>query len=305
MLPRVTIVSPCYNHSRYIIDHLESVRRQDYPNIEHIIIDDASTDDSATLIGNWITETGHSCTFIRHERNRGICASLNESIDIATGEFWGHVGTDDILPANRTTVMADFLCDNPDAPMVTADAVIIDSEGRETEVRGERSAFRSYLKFHPAFEEEELGTFRSIFLANYFPTWLLRRSVFEKVGRFDERLRLEDWDMWLRISDIAKIPFIDEPLLYYRWHSSNASGNNPFMQRQQMLTRTLNYPRAKNHVEPELLRKIMLGQFHDSVSNTKNLANLIAWLKSPARHIVFPALVDYIGNLLAHRLRRR
>lgn len=305
MTPKVTIVSSCYNHSRYIIEHLDSVRNQDYPNIEHIIIDDASTDDSLKLIEQWIAETGHECTLIRHGKNKGICATLNESIRLSTGEYWGHVGTDDVLPRHRTTVMAAFLSDHPEELMVTADAILIDSDGNETEVRGERKAFRSYLRFHPAFVEEELGTFRSIFQANYFPTWMLRKSTFDKVGMFDESIRLEDWDMWLRISHVKRIPFIDEPLLFYRWHHSNTSGNREFMVKTQMETRLLNYERAKSHVEPELLRRIMIDLFHESVSNPRNLANLRAFLKSPARSIVFLALIDHVRNFLRYRLGNR
>lgn len=301
MTPKVTIVSSCYNHSRYIIEHLESVRNQDYPNIEHIIIDDASTDDSPMLIERWIADTGHECTFIRHKENKGICASLNESIRLSTGEFWGHVGTDDILPPHRTTAMAGFLRDNPEAPMVTADAIVIDGDGNESELRGERSAFRSYLKLHPAFIEAELGTFRSLFQGNYVPTWLIRRATFDEVGIFDESTRLEDWDMWLRISHLKRIPFIDEPLLFYRWHHANASTKADFMRRAVMEARLLNYERAKSHLEPALLRRVMIDVFRESVINPRSLSNMIAFLQSPARATMFFAMIDYARGFLGYR----
>ena len=85
--PLVTIISPCYNHSEFIIESLDSIRNQIYPNIEHIIIDDCSKDGSVLRIKEWISKHNYKCLFIQHNINKGISFTLNEGITLAKGEF--------------------------------------------------------------------------------------------------------------------------------------------------------------------------------------------------------------------------
>ena len=302
MPPKVTLVSSCYNHSRYIIDHLESVRRQDYPNIEHIIIDDASTDDSASLIEDWIESTGHSCVFIRNERNIGLCATLNKALQISTGDFWANVGTDDILPVDRTTIMSNFLRDNPNELMVAGDAAFINEEGDLFEFEGERYLFGALTNSDPLYREEYLGTFRGNFINCHIPTWMIRRSTFDIVGGFNEELMTEDWDLWLRISDRRRIPFIMKRLMFYRRHGSNISGITHRMAWDRVRLRLGNYRAAKRHVERDLLRRIMIGEFHEFVSLPRSLSNLMMFLKSPARWIALLGIYDYLKNATKARL---
>lgn len=225
--PLVTFVSPCYNHSKFIIESLESIRSQTYPHIEHIIIDDCSTDDSAVKIQKWIDENNYKCHFICHKKNMGLSYSLNESIQFGDGEFWTALATDDFIIPNRTEELVNYLLANPKTNMVVSDCLFID-ENSETIVKNGTSSFLKYcIKDIEDFStEKDFGTYKSIFETNHLPSSIMmRKSIFHKVGLYNTKLIMEDWDMWLRISAESRIGFVDLPLTYYRFHNSNTSNN--------------------------------------------------------------------------------
>ena len=92
----VSIICTCYNHSSFVIEALESVFNQSYKNIEIIIIDDASSDNSVYLIENWLLDKPN-ILFLKNEENKGITTSFNKASKYAKGEFLIDFATDDIL----------------------------------------------------------------------------------------------------------------------------------------------------------------------------------------------------------------
>jgi glycosyltransferase involved in cell wall biosynthesis len=112
-LPLVTIISPCYNHSKFVIESLESIKNQSYPNIEHIIIDDCSSDDSVKKIEDWITANEYKCVFIKHKMNMGISYTLNKSLKTSKGKYWAGLSTDDIAGHDRIEKFVNYLENNP------------------------------------------------------------------------------------------------------------------------------------------------------------------------------------------------
>src|SRR6188474_3378131 len=98
-LPLVTVFSLVYNTGKYVIEAIESVKANNYPNIQHIIIDDCSYDGVSTeLVSDWIKENNYNCTFIKHEKNQGICRTLNEILRLAKGKYIFGVSDDLIMP---------------------------------------------------------------------------------------------------------------------------------------------------------------------------------------------------------------
>src|SRR4051812_6669635 len=95
-LPRVSAIAICFNHARFAVECLDSIAAQDHPDVELIIIDDCSTDDSVAVIRDWLDRTGTAATFIVHDVNRGICASRNDALSHATGEHVACISTDDV-----------------------------------------------------------------------------------------------------------------------------------------------------------------------------------------------------------------
>lgn len=297
MRPTVTIVSPCYNHERYVVESLDSIRSQDYPDIQHIIIDDGSTDGSRRVIQEWIDRNEYPCEFIKRDANKGLCYSLNESIERAKGEFWTSFGTDDVMRPHRTSVMAKYLTDNPDAMLVMCDAEYIDGEGRPTTLHGHSTVLRAILSSRPEIRiPEDFGTFESLFGGCHCPSWLVRMSTFAKVGVYDEDLRVEDWDMWLRISQHGRIPYIDEPLIKYRWHGENGSRLVPFMYQQALLTLMKHYHAARERLPQEVVDKVYLRYFHDAIATPRDFSLLWKMLKSPARPVAWKGLAEYFRN---------
>lgn len=219
----MTFVSPCYNHAPYVVQSLESIRAQTYPRIEHIIIDDCSTDNSAQIIENWIAKTNYRCTFIKHTINKGVSYTQNESIKLTKGEFWTPLATDDFIKPDRTEKFVAHLLQNPKVNMVVSDAISVDQSGKEIQREGTSSFLGFYQRFNPKYDCEKFGSYPSLLYGNYIPSSImLRSSVFDKVGLFSETFKLEDWDMWLRVSRETPIELLNEKLTYYRWHPSNS-----------------------------------------------------------------------------------
>ena len=85
--PLVTMIVLSYNQSQFVSETLESVKNQTYEATELIIVDDCSPDDSVTTIDRWLNENGIQCTFIRRQKNEGICKALNDALAVATGKY--------------------------------------------------------------------------------------------------------------------------------------------------------------------------------------------------------------------------
>lgn len=240
-LPLVTFLSPCYNHEKYVIQSLETVKNQTYSNVHHIIIDDASTDNSVFLIENWIKENNYQCTFIKHLHNKGISSALNESINLATGTYWTCVATDDYLHPERTEKFVAYLTENPDMGMVASDMQIVNDSGKEILINNTSGFLQNRTSYHPNFTSQQFGSYDSLLFDNYMPgSIMVKTSVFKNIGLYNENLQMEDWDMWLRISAKYKIGFINEPLAYYRKHTHNSINFYPQKMRRSMFETFLN-----------------------------------------------------------------
>ena len=100
-LPLVSVIALCYNQEKYLIETLNSIINQSYQNIELIITDDYSTDDSIKEIQQWINQNNVKCTFKKNKKNIGICKSLNNAIKLVKGEYLNLIACDDILLPNK------------------------------------------------------------------------------------------------------------------------------------------------------------------------------------------------------------
>lgn len=262
--PLVTIISPCYNHSRFVIESLNSIKYQEYPNIEHIIIDDSSTDNSAALIEEWIVANNHQCIFIKHERNQGISKTLNESIKLAKGVYWTPLATDDVMKPKRTSTFVDYLESNEEVNMVVSDTLIINDSSVQSSIEGEVSFTkyhtRDFIKFDFNFN---YGTHQSLLIGNYIAASLMiRKSVFDVVGVFDSKFKMEDWDMWLKISRKSRIHYIDRQLSLYRYHGQNSNSNRDVMIKDHYKT--------INRYRKSYLEYGMITQFNAQIESAVN-----------------------------------
>ncbi|HFK5586654.1 glycosyltransferase family 2 protein [Elizabethkingia anophelis] len=216
--PLVSIICACYNQSQYIVESLESVKAQTYKNIEIIIWDDASKDNSVEIIENWISQNQElDIQFVRHEENKGICKSLNECFLLSKGKYIQLLALDDVLLPWKLKRHVGLLEQSSEKDaLVFTDAYIMNEYSEKYTNR--------FMAYHIHYLNIESGNyFEQLIHSNFIPAMsvLLKRDVVENVGLWDEKLVFEDYDMWMRISRNYDFIFDDKVSVKYRLHSSN------------------------------------------------------------------------------------
>lgn len=217
--PAVSIICACYNQAAFIVESLDSLKNQTFQDFELIIWDDASKDNSVAIIEKWISENpGFRVQFVKHTTNKGICASLNECYRLSTGKYIQLLALDDILLPWKLEKHVTLLENSPESiGLLFTDAYIIDDDGRQYQNR--------FIAYHKRYLELESGNyFQQLVVDNFIPAMsvLIKRSVLEVVGPWDEQLVYEDYDMWLRIAKKYDFAFDAEPSVKYRMHANNS-----------------------------------------------------------------------------------
>ena len=230
-LPVVTIVALCYNHARFLPEALNSVLAQTYPNLEVILVDDASTDASAAILERYAA-ANPTWQLLLLPENVGNCAAFNRAYRQSRGEFLIDFATDDVLlPARVAQQVAAFQHLGSQYGVVFSDAELIDENSRFVR-RHYRRDGRGGLHPHPA-----TGNVFADVLSRYFistPTMLMRRAALDELGGYDETLAYEDFDFWVRAARNWKFFFLDEVTTRKRLHASSMSRrgyrpNDPFL----------------------------------------------------------------------------
>ena len=207
--PLVSIVIPCYNHAQFVQETIQSVIDQDYENIELIIIDDGSKDNSVDVIQEMIPACEER--FVRFEfryrPNKGLCATLNEALEWCEGEYFSPIASDDVFFKNKTSVQVEFLKNNPCCSGVFGSVKILNN--KENTIR----------------LPDKIFNFNDIFLHKhkfYACTQLLVTEDVKKVNGYDEDLIIEDWSMWLKLSFEGRSLACTKQLYgQYRHHDGN------------------------------------------------------------------------------------
>lgn len=232
--PLVSVIALCYNHSRYVVETLESIRQQSYTNIEVIVFDDCSKDNSVAVIEDFIKASEVEWLFIKHKQNRGIAKTLNEAVALAKGGYLKFIACDDVLMPNCIEVLTDTLeMLQEEYAMVYADVITIDENSDEF---GQTPFTERGWKSDEDIPSGNL--FVQLAQLCFIPatSTLIRRKVLQQL-QFDEKLFFEDWDMWLRISKKYLIKGLIEPVVKYRIHrSSMYQGQSPTYQDAELRT---------------------------------------------------------------------
>jgi glycosyltransferase involved in cell wall biosynthesis len=217
--PLVSVVATCFNHERYVIECLESIRAQTYPNVQLIVADDASTDGSVDLIRDWLARTETDCTLVLHEQNQGICRTRNDALAHARGAYVSSLSTDDVwLPGKLADQVAELEALPSSVGVVYCDAARMDGDGKPLP--------RTFIEHVGIVGDPPEGDlYETLLERNFLPagSTLVRRECYEAVGPFDESLAYEDWDMWLRIARSYRFAFSPRIGVRYRVHPSSLS----------------------------------------------------------------------------------
>ncbi|RAU83621.1 glycosyltransferase [Pontibacter arcticus] len=212
--PLVSIVCLCYNHARFLPEALDSVLAQTYPNIEIIVVDDESTDESVSIIQSYL-QHHPQLKFISTGQNKGNCAAFNMGWRASQGAFIIDFSTDDVLLPDRVAQQVEtFQKLNAATGVVYTDAEYITDNA-------EHISFHSQ-KYKPA---QSSAVFSEV-IARYFicpPTMMIRREVFEKLGGYDETLAYEDFDFWVRSARNFGYHYLDIVTTKRRVHEASLS----------------------------------------------------------------------------------
>ena len=230
-MPLVSVICLCYNHSKYVIESIESVLGQSYTNIELIVVDDASTDDSQSVIRAFIEKTT-GINFISLTKNIGNCKAFNIGLQASSGDYVIDLAADDLLLPERISMGVDcFLERGSDYGVHFGDARIIDANGS---LLGEHLT-GSY--FQDAVPE---GILFTTILARYFinpATMMYSRPMLDYLGGYDESLAYEDFDLWVRSSKKFKYCYSSHLLISKR-SLVGSHGNKQYRPGSKMLKTT-------------------------------------------------------------------
>jgi glycosyltransferase involved in cell wall biosynthesis len=210
--PLVSAIVLCYNQARFVVECLESVKAQNYPNLELIVNDDASKDDSVAVIDDWLAKNSIPHHFLKNKTNQGICRSLNNILRQTRGKYTSGIAADDVWLPGKLRTQVELMERLPaKVGVVYSDALQMDENGKLLPEK--------FINAHRRFETMPTGNLHKVLWeGNFIPamTTLIRRDCFEKVGMYDETLFYEDWDMFLRISRCFDFAYSDEVSAKYR-----------------------------------------------------------------------------------------
>ena len=238
----VSVILPTYNRANYIKDAIESVLNQSYKNIELIIIDDGSTDNTEEVISPFLKDNRIKC--IKQE-NSGAAAARNRGLALKTGKYVAFIDSDDIWEKDKLEIQLAVMDALPDVAIVCSDFSSIDAKGyvEKSHIKTYFSVFNDYkLSYEEVFcnmltqgikwlqDTEKVywgNVYNTMIFGNLIltSTTLFRKEAFDKVGFFDITYEtLEDYDLFLRLAQKYSVAFVDKPLIRYRYNENQLSG---------------------------------------------------------------------------------
>jgi len=229
----VSVIVITYNSEDYILQTLESVKNQTYKNIELIITDDKSKDNTVQLCHDWLNN--NSKEFINSRiivtgDNTGIPANCNRGIRATKGEWIKIIAGDDLLLPNAIEKYIQFAEQNKACEIIHAKVIRMIHRGNDIE---ERRADKYPKTLHQDMSPKiqfNLLRFSTIVLA---PTVFMKKILLENLNYFDESIKLcEDWPFWLKITQEGrKFYFLNEETVLYRIHEKSvySGSENKFL----------------------------------------------------------------------------
>lgn len=225
-MSKVSVVVPSYNQASYISDCISSILTQTKKDYEIIVVDDASTDNTIEMIKPYFNKI----KLIQNRKNFGAFSfTSNIGIRHATGDYILIVSADDWLSPTILKEESAILDKYPQIGLVYSQAIDI-VEGKEILKMPKPAGKKSYIGREQDFQ---LLLTKGDFIPSI--NALVRKSVYKKVGLFDENLRyMVDYEMWIRIAQKYPFAYIAKPLTFYRVHGKNLHLNSDFHKRNQV-----------------------------------------------------------------------
>lgn len=258
-----SVVVLTYNQESLVVETLNSIYNQTFKNIELVISDDASKDNTQKVIGDWIES--HKNRFANvvinfNKENLGISGNHTAGVKLANGEFVKYIGGDDILLPNAIEKMHDFLVNNKGARFCTSKIKIFYKKNENYITLGELPEKRMFKKLKESDVNKQFRIFSLSFsisaTGNFF-----RRSVFEDYGYFDEKYTtFEDWHQWLKfLLNGERLFLLNEFTGLWRKHAKSVSTNLVYSKNKKFFQDILNV--YKEYIFPNLDKLSLIEAF--------------------------------------------
>ncbi|HIF9150948.1 TPA: glycosyltransferase family 2 protein [Photobacterium damselae] len=301
MNPLISVIIPAYNVEKYIEEAILSIINQTYKNLEIIIIDDCSTDNTASICKKLILLDGR-IKYFSNEVNSGISITLNKGLDIAHGEYILRMDADDISLLNRAEILLNHLIENPDIDIVGSSTITIDSDGNE---------IGKYITFEN--HKDLVNTLK--YASPLLHIWLCKKSLYDQVGYY-RYPPVEDYDFILRCVKVgAKLSNIPDCLYKVRLRDGNTvdlygykqlkafeSAYKTFSENAELIN--LNSTSIKSCIDQKLYscsRKVLMRGSY----NLKNKNKLLAGIDFILAGLISPYQFRYLIRRLSLYLYKR
>jgi glycosyltransferase involved in cell wall biosynthesis len=243
--PVVSTVIATYNHGRYLASALDSVLNQTVRDVEAIVVDDGSTDDTPEVMRRYKRELR-----VRYHRgeNRGPAAARNAGIAMARAPLLAFLDADDLWLPAKLERQVSLIAADPAIAVVYARRLLLDDADRLL-----------------TYDQPELyrgDVLQQLFLTNFIclSSALVRRDSLKRCGLFDERIKgasCEDYDLWLRLARDYRFDYVDEPLVFYRTGCGLDAARCEARLRTALavMHRFLNEHGGRTRLDPKLVRR--------------------------------------------------
>ncbi|MDL0138591.1 glycosyltransferase family A protein [Halobacterium salinarum] len=209
-MPTVSVIIPTYNRADVLPSTIDSVLSQSYDDFECIVVDDASTDDTETVVSNYDDER---IRYLCHDNNRGANAARNTGIQAATGTYISFLDSDDELLPENLAITTAALEKRPDCAGVFTSFYTV----RDGNVESVSIAQPGEMPFERICSENAIGGFTCV---------MFHTDVFDDIGLLDESFRsYQDWDFFIRVITNHHMVGIDEVLAIHHLHRQQISSN--------------------------------------------------------------------------------
>lgn len=188
--PRISIVTVSFNQGAFIEDCICSIIQQGYPNLEYIIMDGGSNDNTIEIIKKYEPHVSYWIS----QKDAGLYDALKTGFEKTTGEIMGWLNSDDLLMRNSLFTLADIFSNNPEIEWIQGHPCVVDGSGRIVNQRPQR--FSKYLFYLKLYRQD------GMFIQQESTYW--RRSLWEKSGGISDKYKFAgDFELWMRFYKYA------------------------------------------------------------------------------------------------------
>lgn len=225
IFPLVSVVIPGHNHARYLRQRVDSVLAQDYPNIEVILLDDCSTDDSADIMLSYGDNPKVSHVVVNEENTGNPFLQWTKGIELAQGDYVWIAESDDSAELDFISKLMTSLINTPDAVLAYSGSYFIDEKGKTLNYTWDSKAsnVRGVI-----YDGKDFSIRRMVYTNRLYNASMIifSKKVFYSLDRIFTKFRHGgDWLFWFEIIQHGKVCEVPEKLNYFRQHDNKVSNN--------------------------------------------------------------------------------